>query len=71
MIKISVQRTAGRGKARGLDGALLGLRGEEVALIALALDDLARDKRVNPSSRVMAAELSGRFLEVFDYENEI
>ena len=68
MIKISVQRTAGPCKARSLDGALLGLKGAEVALIALALDNLARDKRINPSSRAMAAELSERFLEVFDYE---
>lgn len=68
MIKISVQRTAGRGKARSLDGALLGLKGEEVALIALALDSLAKDKRINPSSRAMAYELSNCFLEVFDYE---
>ena len=68
MIKISVQRTADRCKARSLDGALLGLKGGEVALIALALDSLAKDKRINPSSRAMAAELSDRFLEVFDYE---
>ena len=68
MIKISVQRTADRCKARSLDGALLGLKGEEVALIALALDSLAKDKRINPSSRAMASELSNRFLEVFDYE---
>lgn len=68
MIKISVQRTAGRGKARSLDGALLGLKGEEVALIALALDSIAKDKRINPSSRAMAAELSESFLEVFDHE---
>ena len=68
MIKISVQRTEGSGKARGLDGALLGLKGAEVALIALALDSLAKDKRINPSSRAMASELSNRFLEVFDYE---
>ena len=68
MIKISVQRTAVRGKARSLDGALLGLKGEEVALIALALYSLAKDKRINPSSRAMASELSNRFMEVFDYE---
>ena len=68
MIKISVQRTADRCKARSLDGALLGLKGGEVALIALALDSLAKDKRINPSSRAMAAALSDRFLEVFDYE---
>ena len=68
MIKISVQRIEGIGKARSLDGALLGLKGGEVALIALALDSLAKDKRINPSSRAMAAELSERFLEVFDYE---
>ena len=68
MIKISVQRTEGIGKARSLDGALLALKGGEVALIALALDSLAKDKRINPSSRAMASELSNRFLEVFDYE---
>lgn len=68
MIKISVQRTAEPCKARSLDGALLGLKGAEVALIALALDSLAKDERINPSGRAMAAELSGRFLEVFDYE---
>ena len=68
MIKISVQRNAERCKARSLDGALLGLKGEEVALIALALDGLAKDRRINPSSRAMAAELSDRFLEVFDNE---
>lgn len=68
MIKISVQRTAGRGTVRSLDGALLGLKGEEVALIALALDGLAKNERINPSSRAMAAELSERFLKVFDYE---
>ena len=68
MIKISVQRTAGRGKARGLDGALLGLKGAEIALIALALDGLAKDERINPSSREMASDLSERFLEVLDYE---
>ena len=68
MIKISVQRTEGSGKARSLDGALLGLKGGEVALIALALDGLAKDKRINPSIRSTASELSNRFLEVFDYE---
>lgn len=68
MIKISVQRTAAHGKARSLDGALLGLRGAEVALITLALDSLAKDKRISPSGRAMAAELSKRFLEVFDNE---
>ena len=68
MIKISVQRTEGSSKARSLDGALLGLKGAEMALIALALDSLAKDKRINPSSRAMASELSNRFLEVFDYE---
>lgn len=68
MIKISVQRAAGRGKARSLDGALLGLRGAEVALIALALGNLALDKYINPSSRAMADELFEQFREVFDSE---
>lgn len=63
MTKLNIERD------ERLRGGLFALDASEIALVSLALDMLATEKRITQGRiKSCAADLSREFLEVFDYE---